>query len=600
MSPALPASSLVAVAAVALSCLISGTGLLITRRATLCGGLLAAGGLLGLGAAALAGFGMGSLAWPVLVVAGALLLPLALTTYPRPRWQDPADFVATAIIVCGGVLLVVRSAQPSAMGVLGTVLVVTLLTHTWWRLENSGDDERRAIQWMALAVGTSSVVGALLGFAWEGSVVSDLAIVLLVLVGPALYVGVAVPEVIDVRGAVVSVVVTLMAVLVYTAVFVGLATLLELTSGAAPEIGMLALVGALTTMTLRPVQVLLRGVVDQLLFGSRPAPLEAAHELAGHIGDDPLLALRAIRRALVLPYAVLRVAGSDIASSGTATPHTHTVVVDGNAELVVGLRAGDLAMPWDDRQVLNLAAPLLAQGLRARALVADLRVARERNIATIAEERRRLRRDLHDGLGPRLSGIAFTSDAARNLLRVDPDGAEELLRSLRTETTTAIQDIRGLVYAMRPPAIDELGLVAALRQQGVGMRTVSGEILAVSVEGEEDLSTLPAAVEVAAYRIVGEALANVGRHTSSPCATVSLRLDGTGLRISIDDDERGTAPWVVGVGLSSMHDRATELGGTLTAGPSPTGGHVHALLPVAVPPRTMDVPGGGRVRPPIG
>lgn len=580
MTPAVPASTLVALAAVALSCLVTGAALMVARRAVTAGALLVAGGLVGGVAVVLSGSGTTSIAWPALVAAGGLFLPLALTTYPRARLSHPVDFAALVVVVTSGVLLIAQSTHPSVVGSLGFVIGVTLLAHTWWRLERTEGDERRAVLWMALAVGMASAVGALLGFAWEGSAVSRVAIVVLVVVGPTLYVGVAAPEVVDVRAAVVSAVVAVIAVLAYLAVFVGLATLLELTAGADPEVGALAVIGALAALTLQPLRVVLRGVVDQLLFGARPDPLGAAHELAGHIGDDPVLALRAIREALVLPYAALRVDGAELAASGASTPHTHTVVLDRDAELVVGLRSGDLAMSRGDRQVLDLAAPLLAQALRAQALVAELHASRERTVAAIAEERRRLRRDLHDGLGPRLSGIAFTSDAARNLLRVDPDGADELLRTLRAETVTAIEDIRGLVYAMRPPALDELGLVGALRQQAGGLRSARGERLVVFVEAADDLSSLPAAVEVAAYRIVGEALTNVGRHTSSPCATVSLRLVPHALRVSVHDDDRAAAPWRAGVGLASMRDRATELGGTFAAGPSLSGGHVEAVLPV--------------------
>jgi two-component system, NarL family, sensor kinase len=577
---AIPASTLVALAAVALSCTVSGAALVVARRAVVAGSLLVAGGLLGVSAAVLSGTGTASIAWPALVAAGGLFLPLALATYPRARLQHPVDVAALVVIVAGGVLLVIQADRASVLGSLGFVVVVTLLAHTWWRLERTDGDERRAILWMALAVGMSSVVGSLLGFAWEGSVVSHVATVVLVVVGPVLYLGVAAPQVVDVRGAVVGAVVTAIAVLAYTAVFVGLATLLELTAGTQPEVGAVAVVGALAALTLQPLRVVLRGVVDQLLFGSRPDPLDAAHALAGHIGDDPVLALHAIRKALVLPYAALRVDGTELATSGVATPHTHTVVLARDAELVVGLRAGDLTMSRGDRQVLDLAAPLLAQTLRAQALVAELHASRERTVAAIAEERRRLRRDLHDGLGPRLSGIAFTSDAARNLLRADPDEADRLLRTLRAETVTAIEDIRGLVYAMRPPALDELGLVGALRQEAAGLRTARGENVAVLVESAGDPSELAAAVEVAAYRIVGEALANVGRHSDSMRATVLLVFDSTDLRISVHDEGRHKAPWTAGVGLASMRDRAGELGGTLTAGPSRSGGRVECVLPL--------------------
>lgn len=592
MSPLISNATLVAMAAVALSCLVSGIALLLARRAEVSAGLLACGGLLGLVGAVLTATGGAPLARTVLVAAGALLLPLALTTYPRARWQHPVDVVALAVVATAGSVAVTLSTSPSAVGSLSIVTVASLVVHTWWRLERASGEELRAVQWMALGVGTSALAGALLGFAWEGYLVSRIAVAVLMVVGPALYVGVSAPEVVDVRGGVVGAVVTVMAVLAYTAVFVGLATLLELAAGVEPEVGALALVGALAALTLRPLQVVLRGVVDQLIFGVRPDPLGAAHEVAGHIGDDPVLALRAIREALVLPYASLRVGGSELASSGQVTPHTRSVVVDRDAELVVGMRAGDLTMSRGDEQVLDLAAPLLAQALRARALVAELHASREQTVSAIAEERRRLRRDLHDGLGPRLSGIAFTADAARNLVHLDPDGADALLRTLRAETVTAIEDIRGLVYAMRPPALDELGLVGALQQRSIGLRTARGGPLQVSVSATDDLSTLPAAVEVAAYRIIVEALTNVGRHTASSGATVSLRLDGSALRMSVCDglltaepthDEPTHDParqWTAGVGLSSMHERAVELGGTLTAGPLSSGGRVEAVLPL--------------------
>ncbi len=136
------------------------------------------------------------------------------------------------------------------------------------------------------------------------------------------------------------------------------------------------------------------------------------------------------------------------------------------AQLEVGLRAGDLSLSAGDEHVLRLVGPLLAQTLRANRLAADLQVSREATVTALEEERRRLRRDLHDGLGPRLSGIAFTSDAARNSLRSDPDATDELLATLRAETGSAIDEIRRLVYAMRPPALDELGLVPALSAAG--------------------------------------------------------------------------------------------------------------------------------------
>ena len=175
--------------------------------------------------------------------------------------------------------------------------------------------------------------------------------------------------------------------------------------------------------------------------------------------------------------------------------------------------------------MLRLTVPLLAQTLRARALAAELVESRGQTIAAVEEERRRLRRELHDGLGPRLSGVAFTSDAARNLIRTDPAAAEEMLAQLRADTVIAIEEIRRMVYAMRPPALDELGLVPALRQQAVGLRNKDGPADLGARSRAEELPDLPAAVEVAAYRIVTEALTNVARHSTSPSAAVVHRRD---------------------------------------------------------------------------
>ena len=247
---------------------------------------------------------------------------------------------------------------------------------------------------------------------------------------------------------------------------------------------------------------------------------------------------------------------------------------------MVGLRPGDLAFSPGDEQVLRLTVPLLAQTLRARALAEDLIESRGQTIAAVEEERRRLRRELHDGLGPRLSGVAFTSDAARNLIRTDPDAAADMVAQLRADTVAAIEEIRRMVYAMRPPALDELGLVPALRQQAVGLRNRDGEPVAVDVTAPEDLADLPAAVEVAAYRIVIEALTNVARHSSSASAAVRLERADDGLRLEITDHGVRNGAWRPGVGLSSMRERAAELGGTLEAGPGPGGGRVAALLPL--------------------
>ena len=189
---------------------------------------------------------------------------------------------------------------------------------------------------------------------------------------------------------------------------------------------------------------------------------------------------------------------------------------------MVGLRAGDLGFSTTDEDVLRIVAPLLAQTLRARAMSRDLQESREAVVNAVEEERRRLRRDLHDGLGPTLSGVAFATDAARNQLRTDPEKADELLVLLRADTAGAITEIRRLVDGLRPPALDQLGLVGAIRQHASSLHSATGSPLLVTV----DLPAAPslrAAIEVAAYRIVIEALTNVVRHAQATYAVVELR-----------------------------------------------------------------------------
>lgn len=438
---------------------------------------------------------------------------------------------------------------------------------------------------MSVGVGVPALTSGVVVFAAPTTAGAAAGITLFLVAAPAMYVGVARPEVLDVRGLVVHSVVFSLTASVYVAGFVAGVSLLEILTGKVPAVGALAIVGLLVATTFHTVQGRLRGVVDELLFGHRPDPLHAATSVVGSIGDDPVLALRAIRDALVLPYAALRVDGVPVAVSGSEVTHTRRLMLalgEGHeGELVVGLRPGDLRPSAGDDHVLRLVAPLLGQTLRASNLAADLQRSREQTVTALEDERRRLRRDLHDGLGPRLSGIAFTSDAVRNSLRSDPDSADALLLSLRAETVTAIEEIRRLVYAMRPPALDELGLIPALRQQAVALRTAQGSPLRVTITAEALPAEVTAAVEVAAYRIVMEALVNVARHSGGETATVRLHAEDGALVVTVTDAGPTTGSWCTGVGISSMRERAAQLGGTLTAGAGATGGGVHAVLPLA-------------------
>jgi signal transduction histidine kinase len=199
-------------------------------------------------------------------------------------------------------------------------------------------------------------------------------------------------------------------------------------------------------------------------------------------------------------------------------------------------------------------------GISAHAvqLTADLQQSRERLVTTREEERRRLRRDLHDGLGPALAAMSFKLDATTNLIGHDPDHGRALVADLKAQVQTLLDDIRRIAYDLRPPALDELGLVGALREH---IASSQAQGLHIALDAPETLPPLPAAVEVAAYRIALEAINNVNRHAHARHCSVRLALCDD-LCLEISDDGRGIPAHVrAGVGMASMRERAEELGG---------------------------------------
>jgi len=217
---------------------------------------------------------------------------------------------------------------------------------------------------------------------------------------------------------------------------------------------------------------------------------------------------------------------------------------------------------------------------------ADLKVAntelqrsREGLISAREEERRRLRRDLHDGVGPQLAALMLELETAGDLVS-DNLGASALMVKLSERAREIVSDVRHSVHALRPPALDELGLVEALREGAIQYGTAG---LRVSVENPEQLSQLPAAVEVACYRIAQEALANVVRHARASTCSIRIRLDeeARALSLEVEDDGRGIRDDDrAGVGMISMRERTEELGGRCTVKSlSGNGTLVKALLP---------------------
>ncbi len=231
--------------------------------------------------------------------------------------------------------------------------------------------------------------------------------------------------------------------------------------------------------------------------------------------------------------------------------------------------------------VTTLAIPVLRYQLWSGAPVPRHRkvrlvVSRRTLIEVHEEERRRLRRDLHDGLGPLVTGLRLNLDAAQAQLATNPEKALEYLTNARRASAEVISDLRGLVYGLRPPALDELGIGGTLRAQLPRFAEGSGVEFLLDVD---DTMTVPAAVEVALYRTATEAATNVVRHSRAHRCTVSLKVAGDDVVLRVDDDGPVTATWYAGVGLTAMRERAVELGGIFLASSGPEGFHILARYP---------------------
>ena len=340
-----------------------------------------------------------------------------------------------------------------------------------------------------------------------------------------------------------------------------------------------ALVVALLAL---PLRSRLQTAVDQLLYGERGNPLKVASRVGRTLGSGLHETVEEVRLALRLPYVGVVVDGETFASGGLLDGPSADLPLEGGT-LVVGLRKGESRLdPADERVLLLLSGPL-STAVHASTLLEQLQLSRERLVIAREEERRRLRRELHDGLGPLLTGVALSADTVANLAGGSPDAAlQEKLSAVRSDTRSAIQEVRRIVDDLGSPALDALGLVEALRIRAdrAGRRS-DGAALQIVLEAGE-LPPLSPAVEQAAYRIATEAITNVVRHSSATSMVVRLGADETGLHCEVLDDGDRTTAWRPGVGITGMRERAAQLGGSCKVGPGPRGGEVRVWLPMAL------------------
>jgi two-component system, NarL family, sensor kinase len=537
------------------------------------------------------------LSWPFGI---GMFLPLALQLFPTgtpvsPRWRpllwmtvvSGAGFVFWLGTAPGAVTVAGREytsylqwQQPAWLAVANVLVLVTYVATIVGLVVRylRGDDlTRRQLLWLVLAVVGMIVIN------WPRWVVNDDSGILPLLAVPSIPLAVTIAivrhQLFDIRLVVSRTVLYGLLTLGVAAAYTGLVAVLDrLLRGAGAPVAATVLIA----LAFNPARQRLQRVVDRALYGTRGDPVRAVSAVGRRLaGDDLAGVLDAVRDALRLPFAALRRGDAEIAASGQPPQTLHAVPLEYHGErigdLVVGVRAGERGPSGADLAVLGLLATPLAVTLHATRLTAQLQESRERLVTAAEEERRRLHRDLHDSLGPALTGAAFKADAVGNQVVAQPERAIELSAELGEQIRDAIADIRRLVYGLRPPALDELGLVGAVRRFATQL---DGDVR-IDVDAG-DPPPLPAAVEVAAYRIATEAITNVVRHSGGRHAVLSVRADADALRLCVTDDGPSGGAWRPGVGLRSIAERAAEVGGRCEAGPTSEGGRVAAVLPLGV------------------
>lgn len=351
----------------------------------------------------------------------------------------------------------------------------------------------------------------------------------------------------------------------------------------------------------QPLRTSLQRRVTHLIYGHRDDPVGVLTDLARRLerADGPEhifpTLVESIAGALRLSYVAITLPQDGFPTARPQVGQWETVATAGEPtsdRRVIPLRyqnqeigrlhvaprgPGERFSPEDDRLLATI-AQLSAAAVYAAQQTFELQRSRRLLVTSREEERRRLRRDVHDGLGPVLAAVALQADTTHGLCESDPAETKAILDSIRQEAQTAVADIRNLVHGLRPPTLDELGLVGALQHSARAYR----HKLEIQIVADA-LPSLPAAVEVAAFRIAQEALNNVVKHAQAHACTITVTVtEGDTLCVAIEDDGIGcpadTAP---GVGLLSMKERAAELGGQYALEQRPSGGtRVAALLPL--------------------
>ncbi len=371
-----------------------------------------------------------------------------------------------------------------------------------------------------------------------------------------------------------------------------------------------------TAFLFAPLKEKLQKTVNRMMYGEQQDPYSVLIELGNRLKEPlaPDAALetvaRSVKEALKLPYVGIMLARNEqsrlVASVGNPPPDTAIIpLVSGGRDigsLIVAARSPGETFNEADRRMLGIlsrhASTVLhsvKQTMEIGLLVGELQQSREQLIMAREEERRTMRNNLHDEIAPRLASMKLTASLVEDWIREDPPRAISSMTRFREEIGKTVEEIRGIVYDLRPPALDELGLVGALRQRAERLQDVhsgaKARPLRIEIEPADSLPDFPAAIEVGAYRIVTEALVNVFKHAAADYCRIRIEFnpETSELRLEVADNGIGLGERTSasshsgGLGLTSIRERTEELGGICRFDRPPEGGTVvSAVLPVKV------------------
>jgi two-component system NarL family sensor kinase len=524
----------------------------------------------------------------LLAVVGLVLVLIAVGFNPDPGLQQSIDLpepnpfgvsgagdILTTMLYLGGAMIIVA--------VLGSVISVVV------RFRRSNGVSRTQMKWLAYAgffVIVAIILSSLLaGIFPDEPNIEELTIIIvdLAVSGIAIATGIAI-----IRYGLYDINLLINRTVVYgtlTLVIIGAYILIVgVVSTFIQSMGTLVvsfIATGVIAVSFQPFRERLQRGVNHMMYGERDEPYAVISRLGRRLEATlapesvlPTITMT-VAQALKLPYVAISLREDDgfriVFSTGERTEEQYILPLKYQAEeiggLICGYRSPGESFSDSEKNLLQDVANQASIAIHAIRLTHDLRRARRQLVQSREEERRRIRRDLHDGLGPILASHRLKIGSAYELFERNPAGAQALIKETEAGLTTAIEEIRRLVYDLRPPALDELGLVQAIKQSAPQTPN-----LEITFKVPAKLPELPAAVDVAAYRIVQEALSNTIHHSQASRVSVSLQVNEI-FEISIHDNGTGLPEdYMLGVGLTSMRERAEELGGTFELVSGKTGG----------------------------